>query len=231
MISAKVSTCCEWVQWDWILDFPQNNLSIVPAEPWGCQPRAASGQHRVKAYLRMTPNQKKPEPSVRFLKAFFWSFWIWPCLNIHPPSTRNLFFVSQAIPVLADSQIELDFYQLVIIESRVVQTTSSQLIWQFLRAYLKWDSVFGVEAWTFCKTGYMRFNFIHYSFHPFNGGLHDTILFPQTFCCVIGYMCVIISFVKTGTVPFIWVHKNTCMKVRACNVFSGRYFLFLPHCT
>ena len=120
VISSGVHTCPELIQWDEILDFPQNNLSTVPDEPRGCQPRAASGQCRVKAYLRMKPTQGKPQPSGRFLKASL------EHLDLAMPEDRSslplwlLSFVSQVIPCLAKSQTELDFHHLVTIETWVI---------------------------------------------------------------------------------------------------------------
>lgn len=120
VISSKVHTCPELIQWDEILEFSQNNLSTVPDEPWGCQPRAASGQHRVKAYLRMKPTQRKPLPSVRFLKASL------EHLDLAMPEDQSslppwlLSFVSQVIPCLARSQTELEFHHLVTIETWII---------------------------------------------------------------------------------------------------------------
>lgn len=105
--SWRVGTRPKVVQWDGTLDFSQDDLLVVPAEPWGHEPRTQEA-NRAKGHLRTKPTQKKAEPSVCFLTAVLDPVdsvmpedWALP----HPPL---LSFLNQAISFLAKSQTKLD---------------------------------------------------------------------------------------------------------------------------
>lgn len=105
--SWRVSTRPEVVQWDGTLDFSQDDRLVVPAEPWGHEPRTQEA-NRAKGHLRLKPTQRKAGPSVRFLTAV-----LDPVDSVMPEDWASLHplllsILNQAISFLAKSQTELD---------------------------------------------------------------------------------------------------------------------------